>query len=128
MISHTTLGTNDLPRSEKFYDDFLPFLNGKKLMKTDRAIFYSFGENSSKLAISLPFDGSPATQGNGTMVAFTVPSIEKVKEIHSKAISLGASNEGDPGERYDGLYYGAYIRDLDGNKISIFHLLSDANM
>ena len=74
------------------------------------------------------FDGSPATQGNGTMVAFTVPSIEKVKEIHSKAISLGASNEGDPGERYDGLYYGAYIRDLDGNKISIFHLLSDANM
>lgn len=126
MISHTTLGTNNLERAENFFDAFLPFLNGKKLMNIDRAVFYSFGENSSKLAISQPFDGQPATQGNGTMVAFSVSSIQEVKTLHSKAILLGATNEGDPGERYDGLYYGAYFRDLDGNKFAIFHLLGSS--
>ncbi|MFA0813670.1 VOC family protein [Microbulbifer epialgicus] len=124
MISHTTLGTNDLVRAEQFFDEILPFLNGKKLMNTDRAVFYAFGGNGSKLAISQPFDGQPATQGNGTMVAFSASSIEDVKVLHSKAISLGATNEGDPGERHGGLYYGAYFRDLDGNKFAIFHLLS----
>ncbi|AWF81678.1 glyoxalase [Microbulbifer sp. A4B17] len=123
MISHTTLGTNDLGRAEKFFDELLPLLNGKKLMNTDRAIFYSFEGSSSKLAISKPFDQQPASQGNGTMVAFSASSINRVKELHTKAISLGAKNEGEPGERYDGLYYGAYFRDPDGNKFSIFCLL-----
>ena len=127
MISHTTLGTNDLAKAEKFFDEFLPSLNGKKLMNTDRAVFYSFGEGGSKLAISEPFNGQPATQGNGTMVAFSASSTQEVETLHSKAISLGATNEGDPGERYDGLYYGAYFRDTDGNKFAIFHLLNKPN-
>lgn len=124
MLSHTTLGTNDLERAESFFDEFLPLVGGKKYMKTDRAVFYSFGETSSKLAISKPFDGNPASNGNGTMVAFSIESVEKVNELHAKALEIGASNEGEPGPRYNGLYHGAYFRDLDGNKFAIFHLLS----
>ena len=123
MISHTTFGTNDLQRAEDFFDKLLPEMGGSKHVKTDRAIFYTFGDGSSKLAISLPFDGQAAGTGNGTMLAFTVANIEKVISVHSKALSLGAANEGDPGPRYDGLYYGAYFRDLDGNKFAVFHLL-----
>lgn len=121
MISHTTLGTNDLASAEAFYDQLLPELNGEKLMKTDRVVFYSFKNHESKLAISKPFDGRPATVGNGTMVAFTVDSEPKVRELYAKVLSLGASSEGEPGPRLDGMYYGAYFRDLDGNKFAIFY-------
>lgn len=124
MISHTTLGTNNIDQAIEFFDAFAPHINGVQLMRTDRAVFYSFGDRSSKLAISQTFDGKPATQGNGTMVAFSATSNQEVDKLHSLALSLGGSNEGDPGERYDGLYYGAYFRDLDGNKFAIFHLLN----
>jgi len=127
MISHTTFGTNDLRRAEEFFDKLLPSLNGKKHVKTDRAIFYSFGDGSAKLAISVPFNGEEASVGNGTMLAFTVPSNEDVERIHDLALSLGAKNEGDPGPRYEGLYYGAYFKDLDSNKFAVFHLLQDPN-
>lgn len=124
MISHTTLGTNNLERAESFYDAFLRKLDGKQFLKTDRAIFYSFQGHESKLAISRPFNGEPATNGNGTMVSFSVECEDRVKEIHSHALALGAINEGDPGIRYNGMYYGAYFRDLDGNKFAIFHILA----
>ncbi|MCG8315764.1 MAG: VOC family protein [Pseudomonadales bacterium] len=123
MISHTTIGTNDPAKSEYFYSNLLPLLGGSKLLETDRAIFWQFGENSSKLAISKPFDGNTATAGNGTMVAFTVESKDKVEEVYAKALALGATSEGEPGDRYDGLYYGAYFRDYDGNKMAVFFLL-----
>ena len=122
MISHTTLGTNDILRAEKFYDALLSALNGRQFLKTDRAVFYSFGDNGSKLAISQPFNGEPATNGNGTMVALAAESNEQVEALHARALSLGAANEGDPGPRYGGMYYGAYFRDLDGNKFAIFHI------
>ena len=127
MISHTTLGTNNLDRAEEFFDNLLLLLDGKQFMKTDRAVFYSFGDHESKLAISQPFNEEQATFGNGTMVAFTVESDERVKELHSKALSLGAKNEGDPGPRFNGMYFGAYFRDLDGNKFAVFHVLSTPN-
>ena len=125
MISHTSLGTNDLPRAERFYDALLPGLGGSKLLRTDRAVFYSFGEGLAKLAISKPFNGEPASNGNGTMVALSADGEEHVKTLHARALALGATCEGEPGPRQDGLYFGAYFRDLDGNKFAIFHLLRD---
>ncbi|MFI2810779.1 VOC family protein [Microbulbifer zhoushanensis] len=121
MISHTTLGTNNLEKAEAFYDQLLPLLGGTKVMKTDRVIFFSFKNHEAKLAISKPFDGEPATNGNGTMVAFSAESDETVSAVYAKAISLGATDEGAPGPRLDGLYFGAYFRDLDGNKLAVFH-------
>ncbi|WP_286263718.1 VOC family protein [Thalassotalea atypica] len=121
MISHTTLGTNNLEKAALFYVDIIAAMGGTQIYKSDSVIFWEFEGGSSKLALTVPFDGQPATHGNGTMVAFTLPNIDKVNEIYSMALKLGASSEGEPGERNGGAYYGAYFRDLDGNKIAIFH-------
>ncbi|MCW8833869.1 MAG: VOC family protein [Colwellia sp.] len=121
MISHTTLGTNNLEKAESFYFQILGAIGGTQIYKSDKVVFWEFEGSSSKLAITVPFDGEPASNGNGTMVAFTLSSVNKVNEIFSMALKLGASSEGEPGERNNGAYYGAYFRDLDGNKIAIFH-------
>jgi predicted lactoylglutathione lyase len=66
-----------------------------------------------------PFDGQPATVGNGVMVALVVDSKEKVERLYQKALELGAKDEGPAGPRGDGFYAG-YFRDLDGNKLDVF--------
>ncbi|WOH36385.1 VOC family protein [Thalassotalea fonticola] len=121
MISHTTLGTNNLDKAGAFYFEILNALGGTQIYKSDTVIFWEFEEGSSKLALTVPFDGELATNGNGTMVAFTLNSTKKVDEVFLMALKLGATSEGGPGERNGGAYYGAYFRDLDGNKIAIFH-------
>ena len=121
MISHTILGTNDLEKAALFYSKILSKIGGTQIFKSDTVIFWELEGGGSKLALTVPFDGQPASNGNGTMVAFTISSVNEVDEIFSMALTLGASSEGAPGERNDGAYYGAYFRDLDGNKIAIFH-------
>lgn len=121
MISHTTLGTSDLAQAETFYDGILVAVGGKKTYQSDNVIFWQFEKGGAKLAITVPYDGKPASSGNGTMVAFTLESINQVQELYAKAIALGGQCEGEPGKRNDGAFYGAYFRDLDGNKIAIFY-------
>jgi catechol 2,3-dioxygenase-like lactoylglutathione lyase family enzyme len=119
MIGYITLGTNDLPRALKFYEELLSLLSAKVVYETDRSKAWSTAEGQAGLSICKPFDGKPATTGNGTMVALAVDSVEKVDALYKKAIELGARDEGAPGERFPG-YYGAYFRDLDGNKLNAF--------
>lgn len=121
MISHFNLGTNDLDRAEAFYNELLQCFDAKQVFKSDRSIFYSLGDNSAKLAINIPFNGEPASVGNGNMVALSAPSKEAVAALHTKALELGGSNEGAPGDRMGGVVYAAYFRDLDGNKFGIFY-------
>lgn len=120
MISHLNLGTNDLARAETFYNELVKLFNGAQLFKSDRMAFYSLGEGSAKLAINTPFDGKPASAGNGSMVALGATDTNQVDAVHAKALELGGTCEGAPGYRMDGTFYGAYFRDLDGNKFGIF--------
>lgn len=121
MISHFNIGTNDLARAQAFYDQLLALFGGGQVYKTERSVFYSVGENSAKLAVNLPFNGEPATVGNGAMGAFTATSKEQVDAVYSKALELGGSSEGEPGDRMDGIVYAAYFRDPDGNKFGVFY-------
>ena len=121
MISHTTLGTKDLKKAEAFYSEILALMGGTQIHKSDTVMFWAFEGGNAKLSITLPFNGEPATYGNGAMVAFSLDSQSKVDSIYSIAIAAGGTCEGAPGERNNGAYYGAYFRDLDGNKIAIFH-------
>ena len=73
------------------------------------------------VAVTRPFDGGDATVGNGVMVAMSMPSKEAVDAGDNKAIELGASDEGAPGQRGEGFYAG-YFRDLDGNKLNAFYM------
>ncbi|GAA5442005.1 hypothetical protein Misp06_00166 [Microbulbifer sp. NBRC 101763] len=120
MISHISLGTNDLQRAERFYDAILIVIQATKTYSSERVIFWGFPNSTVKLSITVPFDGEPAFHGNGTMVALKVEDAGLVDAIFTRAIELGAISEGEPGERNQGAYYGAYFRDLDGNKVAIF--------
>jgi predicted lactoylglutathione lyase len=119
MIAYTTLGTNDLPRAAAFYDALLSGLGAKRVMDFDRIILWGNAPNAPMLAMCKPFDGKPATVGNGVMVSLGVDSRAKVDSVYKKAIELGGKDEGAPGERGPGFYL-AYFRDLDGNKLALF--------
>lgn len=54
------------------------------------------------------------------MVAFAAKNKEEVDALYAKAISLGATCEGAPGQRIPDRFYGAYVRDLDGNKMTFY--------
>ena len=122
MIRFVTVGTNNLEKSSKFYDEILKIIDIIRVdMEEEKYVGYA-KEKTDKLAnfyIMTPHDKKYATIGNGTMISFDAKTPEKVIEIHKKALALGATNEGDPGPRHGENYY-AYFRDLDGNKICAF--------
>ncbi|CAD5373174.1 Putative lactoylglutathione lyase [Rubrivivax sp. A210] len=119
MIGYVTLGTNDLPRAAAFYDALLGGIGAKRLWEFDRGIAWGVTMEQPSLAVMTPFDGQPATRGNGTMVALVVQTRAQVDALHKKALELGANDEGAAGPRGDS-FYGGYFRDLDGNKLNFF--------
>ena len=119
MIGYVTLGTNDLARAARFYDALLGEIGAKRFMEDDKFIAWSVSPTSPGLALTKPFDGKPATVGNGVMVALIVDSKDKVDRLYRKALELGGTDEGPAGPRGDGFYAG-YFRDPDGNKLNVF--------
>jgi predicted lactoylglutathione lyase len=119
MIGYITIGTRDLARAARFYDALLAELGAKRTMENDRFIAWSTSRNAPGLLVILPFDGKPATAGNGVMVALAGGDKARVDAVYKKAIELGGSDEGAPGPRGQG-FYAAYFRDLDGNKLNCF--------
>jgi predicted lactoylglutathione lyase len=119
IISFVMLGSKDFKQSSKFYDAIFIPLEIKKIVTTERYVGYGHLDepNEVKFYITKPRNGEPASYGNGTMVAFLAKSKEAVNSFHKIALENGAVNEGLPGIRKDGNYY-AYVRDLDGNKIT----------
>ena len=121
MIGYTTFGTNDLKRAGAFYDALLAVLGAKRAMEMETFIAWATAPNTPMFAIIKPFDGKPATVGNGVMVALAASSKEQVNALHAKALALGGTDEGAPGPRGPGFYAG-YFRDLDGNKLNAFFM------
>ena len=119
MIGYVTLGTNDLPRAAAFYDASLAEIGARRLWESDRGIAWGVAQDKPSLGILKPYDGQPATVGNGVMVALIVDSKAKVDAVYRKALELGAKDEGPAGPRGDGFYAG-YFRDPDGNKLNVF--------
>ena len=121
MIGYVMLGTNDLPRAKAFYDALLAEIGAKQLMDFGRSVAYGVSMEKPALGIGQPFDGKPATVGNGVMVAIAVNSRDMVDRLYRKALELGGTDEGLPGPRFEN-FYAAYFRDLDGNKLNAFFM------
>ena len=121
MIGYVTFGTNDIQRAANFYDALLGELGASRFMEMETFIAWGVGPGQPMLSVIKPFDKSPATVGNGVMVALAVDSTAKVDALHAKALALGGKDEGAPGPRGDGFYAG-YFRDLDGNKLNAFFM------
>ena len=121
MLGYVTVGVSDMERACDFYDALLEELGGKQLFGQDRIKFYGTGPDSPMLAICIPYDQNDPAPGNGNMIAIPGGSREGVDKLYQKAMQLGASDEGEPGERLP-VFYGAYVRDLDGNKLCFFEM------
>ena len=121
MIGYVTVGTNDLERSKQFYDNLFEELGARSFFANERIVFWTVKDGASSFAIAKPYDEKEASVGNGNMVAIHVNSREQVDAIYAKAMELGATDEGPPGERIP-TFYGAYIRDLDGNKLVFYKM------
>ena len=119
-LGYVTLGTNDLEKAAAFYDELLGSIGHTRIFQDENG-FIAWGTSLEEpaLAITPPFDGNPATVGNGVMAAINMDSKEAVDAFYAKAIELGATDEGAPGQRIEGFYAG-YFRDLDGNKLNAF--------
>jgi catechol 2,3-dioxygenase-like lactoylglutathione lyase family enzyme len=124
MIGYVTVGTNNFKRAAKYYDALFAMLGAKRSFDTDTFIAWSTGPTAPAFSLTKPFDGNPATVGNGVMVAIAMDSSGKVDAFYAKALELGGSDEGTPGLRFDNFYAG-YFRDLDGNKLNAFCFVRD---
>ena len=118
MIGYVTLGTNDLDRASAFYDKLLGSLGAKRVFKNDRGLGWGAGKGPM-VSVIKPYDGKPASVGNGVMISLAGDSKEKVDAAYKLALELGGADEGPAGPR-GGNFYGGYFRDLDGNKLCVF--------
>ena len=115
MFSHVMLGVSDIEASKKFYDALLGTLGiGPGVDNKGRYFYFS---PSGVFAITVPINGEPATNGNGSTIGFAVESAERGNAFHAAGIANGGTTcEDPPGMRENGMYL-AYVRDPDGNKL-----------
>jgi predicted lactoylglutathione lyase len=122
MLTVARYGAKDLARAKKFYDAIAAPLGAARVRESETALCYQ-GASGVMFVIGLPFAGEAAA-GNGTQMGFAAENRALVDEIYAKALALGGTDEGPPGVRGPDPngFYGAYFRDLDGNKIMVYHL------
>lgn len=120
MIGYATLGTNNFEAALKFYDALFASVGVNRLWKHEKMVAWGRSRAEPAFCIASPFDGGPASVGNGTMVALRMTDKEAVDTLHAKCLALGGLDEGFPGPRGDHGFYGGYFRDLDGNKLNAY--------
>ncbi|MBY6127606.1 VOC family protein [Qipengyuania aquimaris] len=125
MIGYVTLGTNDRERSARFYDAVCGELGVGRMMEFDEFIAWGKPGGGAGIGLTKPFDGNEATVGNGVMVALEAKDRDQVKRLYDIALANGGTDEGEPGPRGEPdengmLFYAAYFRDPDGNKLNAF--------
>jgi catechol 2,3-dioxygenase-like lactoylglutathione lyase family enzyme len=124
MIGYTLVGANDLAAARSFYDALFASVGVGLLAEFPNGGFaYGKSWEQPMFGVGKPYDGGPATFGNGTMIAIVFDSRAHIDAIHAKAMELGGKDEGAPGVRGedgDQAFYAAYFRDPDGNKLCAF--------
>ncbi len=99
MIGYVTLGTNDLPRAAKFYDAIASELGTSRMMEFGEFFAWGTPGGGAGIGLTKPYDGNPATVGNGVMVAFEAQDRDQVQRLYDIALANGGTDEGGPGSR-----------------------------
>ncbi|MDF1791009.1 MAG: VOC family protein [Thalassobaculaceae bacterium] len=122
LISHVSLGVDDLETASAFYDALLTAIGARRLYTMDAAI--AWGRKVPEFWVGLPIDGKPAGAGNGTHVAFLCVGPDQVRAGYAAGLAAGGSSDGAPGPRpeYTDGYYAAFLRDPFGNKVEVHSL------
>ena len=118
MLHHVSVGVRDVERAAKFYDTVLSALGYKRVMEF-MPYAVAYGEKHPSFWVQLPHNQQAATVGNGVHIGFIARSKDAVHRFHSSALAQGGTDDGAPGPRpdYGPDYYGAFVIDLDGNKL-----------
>ena len=132
MLSYITVGANDIPRSERFYTAVLTPLGYEKAEQMN-GVAYALPDLPDRfngpgaVYVTKPYDGREATAGNGSMIAFRVPTHAQVYAVHSAGVAAGGTDEGAPGFRaqYSKNFFVGYLRDPLGNKLALFCTTTD---
>lgn len=124
MLSHVFVGISDFERAFGFYSVLMDTLGLRLKFRDDDACWAGWMAADAPrplFVISKPYDGGPATVGNGQMLALLATNRITVDRAHAAALAHGGACEGPPGlrPRYHAGYYGAYFRDPDGNKLCV---------
>lgn len=122
LLDEAMVGVTDIARSTVFYDAVMGALGLERLRASERYVGYVAKGNPAghpQFWICLPFNRKPATVGNGTQIGFRAANRAAVDRFHAAAMANGGADEGKPGLRphYHANFYGAYVRDPDGNKL-----------
>jgi predicted lactoylglutathione lyase len=120
MIGYVTLGVADMDRAKAFYTGLLADLGASVQADMGRIAMIGKSMNDPMIAVCVPYNEGDPHPGNGNMVAINPGSKEAVDALYKKAIELGATCDGEPGQRIEDIFYGAYVRDLDGNKLAFY--------
>ncbi len=118
MLHHVSVGVSDLARAARFYDSVLGALGYKRVMEV-LPYGIGYGETSPIFWVQLPHDQSPPSSGNGVHIGLVGRSKAVIETFHRAALEAGGRDEGAPGPRpdYGPHYFGAFVRDPDGNKL-----------
>jgi predicted lactoylglutathione lyase len=117
MIGYSTIGVQDMAKAKAFYCDLF---DADVQVDIGRLAMIGTSTDAPMVAVCEPFDGNAPSCGNGSMIAFPRASKDDVNALHAKALALGATDEGAPGQRIDDVFYGGYVRDPDGNKLGFY--------
>jgi hypothetical protein len=121
MLSYATVGSNQLTEAKAFYDALLASAGITRLFEHPSGGRIYGKDGRVIFGVLAPFDGAPATVGNGSMTAFHFATPDEVTAFYNKALELGAKDEGAPGFRGGSPFFMSYFRDLDGNKLCAYH-------
>jgi catechol 2,3-dioxygenase-like lactoylglutathione lyase family enzyme len=123
-IDHVSVGVTNMKRSKAFYDEVLTPLGMSAVMPVEvggQLVGVGYGNDPRKPSfwIQFPINGQPASMGNGVHIAFTAKTRAEVDAFFLAAMDQGGVEDGRPGLRseYHPDYYGAFVRDPDGNKV-----------
>jgi catechol 2,3-dioxygenase-like lactoylglutathione lyase family enzyme len=118
-LGYGTVGSNKLEAAKAFYDALLGSAGLVPLFEHPSGGRLYGHEGKPVFGVLGPYDKRAATIGNGSMFAFRLDTPDAVQAFHGKAITLGGTCEGPPGERGPKMYF-SYFRDLDGNKLCAY--------
>jgi len=118
MLHHASVGVSDVERAAKFYDAALGALGYKRIMEY-MPYALAYGESGPSFWVQLPHDQKAASPGNGNHIGFAAKTKNAVHKFHQAALANGGKDNGAPGGRpdYGPDYYGAFVIDLDGNRL-----------
>lgn len=122
-LNYVTIGSNDVPSARPFYDAVLQSIGGILIAEYMPDAFCYELRGGGRIWVVTPFDDDVARAGNGNMVGLECANRNEVRAAHRIGLERGGSDEGAPGPRprYGPDFFAAYLRDRDGNKLSLVH-------